>query len=67
MADISIQAGWGNSGAVLLRWRVGFDSGLWDVHVNISHNVHIGMHVTGAGAGVLSNMVGLIICRGTHT
>lgn len=58
VTDVSVQAGWGNAGAVLVRWRVGEASGLWDVHVNISHNVHIGMHVTGAGGGVLSNVWG---------
>jgi hypothetical protein len=58
ITDVSIQAGWDNQGAVLLRWQVGEASGLWDVHINISHNIHIGMHVTGAGAGVISNMWG---------
>jgi hypothetical protein len=40
MMDVAVQAGWGNEGAVLMRWRVGPASGMWDVHINISHNVH---------------------------
>lgn len=51
ITDVSIQAGWGNDGAVMMRWRVGPASGMWDVHINISHNVHVGLHVTGSGAG----------------
>eukprot|EP00729_Bicosta_minor_P015098 gene15098-31094_t len=58
ITDVSIQAGWGNDGAVMMRWRVGPASGMWDVHINISHNVHVGLHVTGSGAGVISNMWG---------
>ena len=58
ITDVSMQAGWGNDGAVMMRWRVGPASGMWDVHINISHNVHIGLHVTGSGAGVISNMWG---------
>ena len=76
VTEVAVQAGGGNSGAVLLRWRVGPASGLWDVHLNISSNVraslvlpwlhdslygwteqvHMGMHVSGAGAGFLSNI-----------
>ena len=58
LTDISVQAGYGNTGATLVRWRVGRASGMWDVHINISHNVHVGLHVTGSGAGVISNMWG---------
>ena len=58
LTDLSVQAGFGNTGATLVRWRVGRASGMWDVHINISHNVHIGLHVTGSGAGVISNMWG---------
>jgi hypothetical protein len=39
VTEITIQTGGGNRGAVLLRWRVGPASGLWDVHLNISSNV----------------------------
>ena len=39
VTEVAVQAGGGNSGAVLLRWRVGPASGLWDVHLNISSNV----------------------------
>ena len=58
ITDVSMQAGWGNEGAVMMRWRVGAASGMWDVHINISHNVHVGLHVGGSGAGVISNMWG---------
>jgi hypothetical protein len=56
LTEITVRAGNGNRGAVLLRWRVGPASGLWDVHLNISSNVHIGVHVTGHGGGVFSNV-----------
>jgi hypothetical protein len=39
LTEIAVQAGDANRGAVLLRWRVGPASGLWDVHLNISSNV----------------------------
>ena len=58
LMDVAVQVGAGNEGAVLVRWRVGPASGMWDVHINISHNCFIGLHVTGSGGGVLSNMWG---------
>lgn len=56
LTDVSLIVGDGNPGAVLLSWRAGERSGAWDVNVNISHNVKYGVHASGAGAGVLSNM-----------
>ena len=41
VTEIAVQAGGGNKGAILLRWRVGAASGLWDVHLNISNNVRL--------------------------
>ena len=57
ITDISLNAGLGNLGAVMLRWRSGGpDSGLWDVNVNISFNILYGIHAVGSGAGVISNV-----------
>lgn len=56
LCELSIQSGAGNLGATLLRWRVGPASGMWDVHLNISDNVNIGLHVSDYGAGVINNM-----------
>ena len=55
LTDLSLIAGDGNAGAVLLHWRQGAASGLWDVNGNISHNIKYGFHFDGAGAGVVSN------------
>ena len=54
--DVSLAAGAGNAGAVMLRWRAGPASGCWDVSVNISSRIHGGVQVVGAGAGYISNM-----------
>lgn len=57
LTDISLNAGLGNLGAVMIRWRCGGpDSGLWDVNVNISSNIFYGIHAVGSGAGVISNV-----------
>jgi glucan 1,3-beta-glucosidase len=57
LSDLSLTAGRGNPGAVLLRWRCGGEgSGLWDVNVNISSNVLYGVHAVGAGGGTLANV-----------
>jgi hypothetical protein len=57
ITDVSLGAGAGNAGAVLLRWRAGgAGSGLWDVNVNISTPVARGVHAAGHGAGVFSNV-----------
>lgn len=57
ITDVSLGAGVGNEGAVLLRWRCGgAGGGLWDVNVNISTAVALGIHATGSGAGVFSNV-----------
>ena len=57
ITDISLNAGQGNAGAVMLRWRAGGPaSGCWDVNVNISFGIQYGIHVVGTGAGVFSNI-----------
>ena len=54
ITDVSLGAGAGNAGAVLLRWRAGgAGSGLWDVNVNISTPVARGVHAAGHGARLL--------------
>jgi hypothetical protein len=56
LACLSLRAGPGNNGTELLRWRSGgAGGGLWDVNVNISHNVAVGIHATGHAAGVVAN------------
>jgi glucan 1,3-beta-glucosidase len=56
LAGLSLGAGPGNNGTTLLRWRSGGEGGgLWDVNVNISSNVFIGLHATGHAAGVIAN------------
>ena len=53
---LSMSAGLGNNGTTLIRWRSGgAGGGLFDVNVNISHNVALGIHATGRAAGVISN------------
>ena len=55
LADLSLIAGADNNGAILLSWRSGVRSGAFDVNVNISYNLAIGIHANGAGAGWFSN------------
>jgi hypothetical protein len=57
ITDISLNAGQGNPGAVMLRWRAGgATAGCWDLNVNISFNILYGIHAVGSGAGVFSNI-----------
>jgi glucan 1,3-beta-glucosidase len=57
ITDVSLNAGQGNLGAVMLRWRSGGpSSGAWDFNVNISFNILYGIHAAGHGAGVFSNV-----------
>ena len=56
ISGVSLAAGAGNAGAVMLRWRAGPASGLWDVNVNISAPVQVGILAQGAGGGAWSNL-----------
>ena len=55
MTDISLNVGQGNPGAVMVLWR-SKGGGMWDVNMNISFNILYGVHVSGFGGGVFSNI-----------
>jgi hypothetical protein len=44
-----------NAGAILVQWRAGQESGIHDVHPRMLGPAHIGIHVTGSGAGLIDN------------
>lgn len=44
-----------NAGAILVQWRAGQASSMHDVHPRMLGPSHIGIHVTGSGAGLIDN------------
>jgi len=56
VADIALSSGPGNFGAVLIEHAAGPSSAFFDVHAQLFSAVHTGVHVTGAGGGLFTNM-----------
>ena len=44
-----------NAGAILVQWRAGRGSSMHDVHPRMLGPAHIGIHITGSGAGFIDN------------
>jgi len=64
LADLRLTAGEGNPGAVLVDWRVGERSGMWDVHIQPEpkSGVKYPLLLRGRGGGYFSNLW----CPGTR-
>ena len=58
LAGLRITAGEGNAGAVMVHWRVGERSGMWDVHINPHPRtgVHCQLRLSGSGGGYFESM-----------
>jgi len=58
LADLRLTAGEGNAGAVMVEWRVGERSGMWDVHIapHPKTGVACQLHLSGNGGGYFENM-----------
>jgi len=58
LADLRITAGEGNPGAVMVDWRVGKGSGMWDVHIkpHPKQGVKCELRLSGSGGGTFENM-----------
>lgn len=58
LADLRLTAGEGNPGAVLVDWRVGEQSGMWDVHIQPEPKagVKTPLLLRGQGGGYFSNL-----------
>tara|TARA_B110000208_G_scaffold141306_1_gene170540 strand:+ start:208 stop:3108 length:2901 start_codon:yes stop_codon:yes gene_type:complete len=59
LCDLVLTSERGNEGAILLEWRVGVNSGTFDVHLQLFVPVHTALYVAPPfGAGVFTNMWG---------
>ena len=58
LADLRITAGEGNAGAIGVDWRVGEQSGVWDVHIKPEPKSGVKYHLLlrGSGGGYFSNL-----------
>jgi len=58
LADLRLTAGEGNPGAVMVSWRVGERSGMWDVHIapHPKSGVACQLRLSGNGGGYFENM-----------
>ena len=58
LCDLRITAGEGNPGAVMVDWRVGAKSGMWDVHINPHPKTGVAcqLRLSGSGGGYVENM-----------
>jgi hypothetical protein len=56
LADIAMSSAGDNPGAVMIEHSAGPDSSFFDFHMQLFTAVHTGVHVTGDGAGLFTNM-----------
>ena len=58
LAGLWVGAGEGNPGAILVDWRCGEQSGIWDTHLltNLKGAIYCHLRLTGHGGGLFSNM-----------
>ena len=58
LADLRVTAGEGNPGAVMVDWRVGARSGMWDVHIqpHARQGVACALRLLGSGGGTFENL-----------
>ena len=58
LADLMLFSAEGNTGAILLDWRSGVRSAIFDVNFRIYHPVGELFHIAGNGGGLVDNMWG---------
>lgn len=58
LADLMLFSAEGNTGAILLDWRCGVRSAIFDVNFRIFHPVGELFHIAGNGGGLVDNMWG---------